>query len=44
MDTANLHRSFWELIRDPYVRSGLYLWLMIAGLCVLVANGLGTGI
>ena len=31
-------RSLWELIRDPQVRTGIYVWLLIAGLCVIVAN------
>ena len=35
--------SLWQAIRDPYVRGGLYIWLIIAGLCVLIANALAAG-
>lgn len=35
--------SFWNTLRDPNVRAGLYLWLLIAGLCVLIANAVARG-
>lgn len=34
--------SLWQLLRDPHVRSGIYAWLLIAGLCVLAANALAA--
>ena len=36
-------RSLWALLRDARVRSGIYLWLLIAGLCVVVANAGAAG-
>lgn len=30
--------SLWQLLRDPQVRVGIYTWLIIAGVCVVLAN------
>ena len=35
--------SFWEAVSDPHVRAGIYLWLIIAGLCVFLANAVAMG-
>ncbi len=35
--------SFWTALRDANVRAGLYLWLLIAGLCILLANAVAKG-
>ncbi len=35
--------SLWNALRDAHVRAGLYLWLLIAGLCVLLANAVAAG-
>ncbi|NOS68075.1 MAG: hypothetical protein HOO67_07000 [Candidatus Peribacteraceae bacterium] len=31
------------IFHDAQVRAGVYLWLVIAGLCVLLANMVGVG-
>lgn len=36
--TLSGRRSLWDLLKDPQVRTGMYVWLMIAGMCVLIAN------
>lgn len=36
--TASARHSLAALIRDPQVRAGMYLWLVVAGICVLAAN------
>lgn len=41
--TSTGRHSLWEHLHDPQVRTGLYLWLVIAGLCVLVANAMAAG-
>ena len=35
--------SFWNILRDANVRAGIYLWLLIAGLCILLANAVAKG-
>ena len=34
--------SFGNALRDVHVRTGIYLWLLIAGLCVLLANAVAA--
>ena len=29
--------------RDPQIRTALFLWLLIGGLCVVLANALAAG-
>ncbi len=36
------HNSFFDTLRDPSVRAGVYVWLMIAGMAVLLANAVGA--
>ena len=38
LQTTLSRNSLLQLLRDPQVRVGIYIWLVIAGLCVLVAN------
>jgi hypothetical protein len=33
--------SFFALLRDPAVRAGIYAWLVIAGVAVIIANAAG---
>lgn len=40
--TSTGRHSLWDTLRDPQVRTGMYLWLMIAGLGVLVANAMAS--
>lgn len=42
LQTPNSHISLLEALRDPSVRAGIYLWLMIGGLGVLLVNALGV--
>ncbi|MBI2636052.1 hypothetical protein HYW84_01880 [Candidatus Peregrinibacteria bacterium] len=35
--------SLWNAVRDARVRSGVYLWFLIAGLCVILANAVAAG-
>lgn len=34
--------SLVSALSDVHVRAGLYLWLVIAGVCVLLANAIGS--
>lgn len=34
--------SIWSAMRDAHVRTVLYMWLMIAGICVLLANAVAS--
>ena len=36
--TLSDKRSFWDILKDPQVRAGMYVWLLIGGMCVLVVN------
>ncbi len=40
--TTPTRHTLAALIRDPQVRAGMYLWLVIAGICVLAANAGAT--
>ena len=35
--------SFLGALRDAHVRAGIYLWLLIAGLLVIIANAVAAG-
>jgi hypothetical protein len=30
--------SIWQALRDPHIRSSIYVWFIIAAVCVLLAN------
>ncbi len=40
--TTPTRHSLATLLRDPQVRAGMYLWLVIAGICVLAANAVAA--
>ena len=41
--TSNGTSFLWQFVKDPEVRAGMYMWLLIAGFCVLMANAMAAG-